>query len=314
MHSRRHPIGRTVALAFTLLALSACAGGTSTTSSGATTAAPTTTGPAATPTNSADQRYQVDATVLANAGHGPQACQSVLDSLPPQCGGLPLHGFAWSQLPPTAVHRAGPVTWAGGVHLVGTFDGTTLSLTRPASLAPAHEVGSGERGAASSFETPCAPPAGGWRIVDPTKVGLDDWNALDAYVTGQPDYSTSWIDASSHVQGATGQPAGNVFTAAFTGDAATHHRAMAAMWGGAVCVVTRPHSQADLVRVQAQIFSAAARRAGVKALSGGTTVSHGRAVLTVTVLVATPQVEAWIRRRAGTVPVHIDGWLAPVAR
>jgi hypothetical protein len=200
------------------------------------------------------------------------------------------------------------------VHLVGTFDGTTLSLTRPASLAPAHEVGRGERGAASSFETPCAPPAGGWRIVDPTKVGLDDWNALDAYVTGQPDYSTSWIDASSHVQGATGQPAGNVFTAAFTGDAATHHRAMAAMWGGAVCVVTRPHSQADLVRVQAQIFSAAARRAGVKALSGGTTVSHGRAVLTVTVLVATPQVEAWIRRRAGTVPVHIDGWLAPVAR
>jgi hypothetical protein len=34
----------------------------------------------------------------------------------------------------------------------------------------------------------------------------------------------------------------------------------------------------------------------------------------VTVLVATPQVEAWIHRRAGTVPVHIDGWLEPVAK
>ncbi len=237
----------------------------------------------------------------------------MLDSLPPQCGGLPLHGFAWSQLPPTAVHRSGPVTWAGGVRLVGTFDGTTLTLTRPASLAPADGVGTGER--------PRPPPRSRRRARLPPAVGAsstrqggqDDWSALDAYVTRQPDYSTSWIDASSHVQGATGQPAGNVFTAAFTGDAAAHRRAIAAIWGGAVCVVTRPYSRADLARVQAEIFSAAARRAGVKALSGGSTVSHGRAVLAVTVLVATPQVEAWIHRRAGTVPVHIDGWLTPVA-
>jgi hypothetical protein len=310
MHTSRwtQALGATVLALLALLALSSC-------SSSARKAArgpePTITGPATT-RPARPVRYQVDATVLENAAHGPQACQSVLDSLPPQCGGLPLHGFAWSQLPPTAVHRAAHVTWAGGVHLVGTFDGTTLTLTRPASLAPAHGVGTGGRGAAPSFETPCAPPAGGWRIIDPSRVTQEDWNALDAYVTGLPDYSTSWIDSSSHVQGATGQPAGTVFTAAFTGDAAAHRRAIAAIWGGAVCVVTRPHSRADLARVQAEIFSAAARRAGVKPLSGGTTVSHGRAVLAVTVLVATPQVEAWIHRRAGTVPVHIDGWLEPV--
>jgi hypothetical protein len=289
MHTSRwtRAIGATT---LALLALGSCSGSARKATSGS---APTTTGPTPLHPGSAEQRYQVDATVLQNAAHGPQACQSMLDSLPPQCGGLPLHGFAWSQLPPSAVRRSGPVTWAGGVHLVGTFDGTTLTLARPAAPVDVHgSASNGLAPGAPSFETPCAPPAGGWRIVDPAKVAQDDWSALDEYVNRQPDYSTSWIDATSHVQGATGQPAGNVFTAAFTGNAAAHRRAMAAIWGGAMCVVTRPHSRADLARVQAEIFSAAARRAGVKALSGGTTVSHGHAVLAVTVLVATPQVEA----------------------
>jgi hypothetical protein len=300
MHTpRRTSLSTTVTvtlLALVAVTLAACASGGGRTATNLPAAAPA-------------RHYQVDATVLANDRHGPQACHSVLDSLPPQCGGVPLRGFTWAQLPPASVRRAGAVTWAGGVHLVGSYDGTTLTLTQPPTLAPSPTPGPKTT---PSFDTPCTPPAGGWRLVDPAKVRQADWSALDTYVNGQPDYAASWLDPSSRVQGATGQPAGNVYTAAFTGDVDAHRRAIAAVWGGAVCVVRRAHSRADVARVQQQLFSDAARKAGVQALSGGTTVRHGTPVLAVTVLVDSPQVEAWILQRAGTVPVKIDGWLEPV--
>ncbi len=74
--------------------------------------------------------------LVLDDGSGPQLCLgAVLESAPPQCGGLmvPLADWSW-QRSDGAVRTGG--TRSGQYALAGTFDGTTLSVTGaiPAAL------------------------------------------------------------------------------------------------------------------------------------------------------------------------------------
>src|SRR5687768_7049789 len=110
-----------------------------------------------TPRDGGDQpRYEATTTVLEDAD-GPRLCMGViLDSLPPQCEGVPVRGWSWR-----SVHgedsQAG-VTW-GEFHVIGFYDGSSFDLIEAGPPRPNVE---GDPG----FEPPCPEPEGGWTSID----------------------------------------------------------------------------------------------------------------------------------------------------
>lgn len=74
-----------------------------------------------------DQRYRATGLVLQTESRKPQLCLgAVNDSYPPQCGGVDIVGWDWDALPEK--ETASGTTW-GQATVVGTFDGTTFTLT-----------------------------------------------------------------------------------------------------------------------------------------------------------------------------------------
>lgn len=93
----------------------------------------TTTNGTATPTTdgSPETVYRGNASIIDNGdGVGPMLTFAFEDSLPPHGGYLPLAAFDWSMIEGEV--SEGLVTWYSGVvGLVGTYDGTTFTLTEP---------------------------------------------------------------------------------------------------------------------------------------------------------------------------------------
>jgi hypothetical protein len=106
---------RTITLtAAGLLALSGCATGS----------------PAAQPPG---EPYDMTVTVLDD-GSGPEACEVVLESFPPQCGGPSVVDWDWDAI--EGWQEASGVRW-GMYRLVGVLEGDELTLTEPAeALSP----------------------------------------------------------------------------------------------------------------------------------------------------------------------------------
>lgn len=71
-------------------------------------------------------RYHGSFLVLESPRHGPQLCVSWRDSLPPQCGGLPVRNWDWAAV--EGAESMGGTTW-GRWHVAGTFTGDALVLT-----------------------------------------------------------------------------------------------------------------------------------------------------------------------------------------
>lgn len=74
---------------------------------------------------------------------------AIADSLPPQCGGPAIAGWDWDAVDDEETVNG--VTW-GEYELVGTWDGTTFTLTRPVEPAP-------EPSAGTTLPTPWPDPA-----------------------------------------------------------------------------------------------------------------------------------------------------------
>jgi len=172
----------------------------------------------------------VTATVLESHEHGPQFCAEVLDSYPPQCGGPAVIGFDWSIV--SGATSANGSTW-GEYTLVGTWDGTALTLTQaptdgasgPSSPAPLPD-----------FSTPCQVPDGGWKVVEPSLIGMTDYEHLSTAAQSQPDIGGMWVDQSINPAGPQNDFAKSVVNVSFTGDLERHERALRAVWGGPLCV------------------------------------------------------------------------------
>jgi hypothetical protein len=171
-------------------------------------------------------------TVL-DAGTGPELCLgAVAESYPPQCGGPAVAGFEWGDV---GAERAGGVTW-GSYALVGTFDGTTFTVTdaTPAALYdPAAQPQQDPLGAA------CDSPA----TTDTAKATPEDLDATLAAASALPGYATAWLT-------------GNTINVAVTKDAAGAEATLRESWGGPLCVTTVERTDADLNAINQELQAA----------------------------------------------------------
>ena len=97
-----------------------------------------------------DPEYETTTMVLESPEHGAELCLGgVLESLPPQCGGMPITNWDWGAVDDE--ETANGTTWVS-VYLRGTSDGETFTLTRPPGRPrPPHED-------PSTFDPACTRP------------------------------------------------------------------------------------------------------------------------------------------------------------
>lgn len=244
-------------------------------------------------------------TVLESPDHGPQLCLGgVDDSYPPQCGGPDIIGWDWSAV---EAESASGTTW-GTFTVVGTYDGTTFTMTRPAG-PPDHR----DDGPRPDFSSPCDAPEGGWAVVDETTATEAGQDAARTYAQAQPDFAGLWVDQSINPAAgadpvdefAMNDPTKLVLNVRFTGDLAAHEAALRSRFGGALCVSGAERTEADLRGIQDELT-----RAVDGFLFSSTDIIRG--VVEIGVVVADPMVQAELDETYGAGVVELQGALTPV--
>jgi hypothetical protein len=170
--------------------------------------------------------YEANAMVLEAGDRGPMLCLgAVLESLPPQCGDVPIAGWDWRSV--KGEETAGDTTW-GSYDLVGRYDGQIFTVT---TAGPFRDESFAED---PDFTSPCEEPAGGWTGLDhATQEGA---HAVGAYARSQPDYATFWVTQLEPAKAEFGPVVAN---AVFTGDRERHEAEIRRFWDGPLCVVVR---------------------------------------------------------------------------
>jgi hypothetical protein len=187
-----------------------------------------------------------------------------LDSLPPQCGDVPISNWDWDQV--DGEERLSGVTW-GEYHVVGTYDGSTFTVLDVGSpQASAEEPG-------DPFAAPCPEPDGGWFAPDPSRTTDGDLTAAYQFSEGQPDSAGSWIDYTVEPSEGPYGPNDIVLVAAFTGDLDRHRSELAGVWGGPLCVTQHERTQAELLRIQRELSDRGTDEFGLVVLSSGIDVT-----------------------------------------
>lgn len=245
---------RIVALALTLALAAACGGGDEVVSSDEPRPSQSASPPAG-------QRYTATATVLESPDHGPQLCAGTLDSYPPQCGGPDIVGWDWDAVPEK--ESASGTTW-GTYTVVGTWDGTALTLTEPPG-EPRWDEAPDDR---DRFATPCPEPDGGWQVVDPETATDEAMQAAMDHARGQPDFAGAWVDQSVNPAAgrepvdemAMNDPTRLVLNLRFTRDLDRYEAEVRERWGGALCVSQARASMSELAAIRREVEEELARR------------------------------------------------------
>jgi hypothetical protein len=243
-----------------------------------------------------DGRFRFVGTVLESPDHGPQLCHFLRTSLPPQCGGPDVVGWTWDGLEAESVNGT---TW-GSFEVVGTWDGTRLHLSQPARDGE----GSAQPGPAEEmpdFSTPCAPPEGGWRPVDPDRTTTETFERTAELAATLPGFAGFWIDQPP---GGSNDPTRMVLNARFTERLEANEQALRKVWGGALCVSTAAHTQAELNRVQETLAELPGLAASGQDVVGG--------VVDAQVWVATERQQGDLDERFGAGVVRLRGLLRPI--
>ena len=233
-----------------LLALGAVACGESSDDVRGATAAPSprasstaTPVPVANP-DDPDQLYEGYGMVLDTPTEEPQLCLgSVEESLPPQCGGVPIEGWDWDVV--EGEEAAGRTTW-GDFRVVGTYDGETFTVHE---AEPPKEVTDSE---SELFGTPCPEPEGGWPVPDPKRASQEDASKTQVAIQEDPDFAAMWLDYYDRPPGPpTETTEGSIIlNVAFTGDLERHEKQVRELWGGALCLSLHERTQRELSKVQ----------------------------------------------------------------
>jgi len=185
-------------------------------------------------------------------------------SLPPSCGsGTRLRGWDWG------AHRGhfgemGDRRW-GSFRITGTYDASTRTFT-VISSEPDDGTSAGEPSSAPSvdFSTPCVPPAGGWRVVDPVTTTDDTLHAALRRASSLEGYSIAWVDqppmtreqieAAESGEAATGPgPEQTILNVTVTGDTAAADAALREVWGGMLCVTRAQRTAVEYRKIQREI-------------------------------------------------------------
>lgn len=189
--------------------------------------------------------------------------------------------------------------------MIGTYDGTSFTLTRPAVEASEYDGPPvGQRPPGHALETPCPEPEGGWQVVDPA---LTNGQALDrqARIADQLDgYSDLWLDQSinpSTSEQDMNDPAKLVLNVRVAGDVAAAERTLRETWGGALCVSQAQRTDAELNRIQRSLE-------GTPGMLGG---SYGRDVVDLEVIYDDGSLKQDLDERYGEGVVRVHSALQP---
>ncbi|MFZ1578865.1 MAG: hypothetical protein WAT47_11010, partial [Nostocoides sp.] len=202
------------------------------------------------------------ATVLEKPGAGAQLCLGgIATSLPPQCGGPVIDNWDWAAAPPH--ESANGVRW-GAYVVIGLYDAAAQSfhLTRPVTTVETYDGPALTPRADAAFTTPCPPPAGGWRVVDPATATLAAQEAALSAAAKLPTYSGAWLDQSINPADPEKQPEAMndptrlILNIRVTRDAAATEAALRAIWGGPLCVIEGGRSEAELRGIQRELSTA----------------------------------------------------------
>jgi hypothetical protein len=255
------------------------------------------------------QRYQTTATVLQSRDHRPELCLGiVLDSFPPQCGGLPTTNWRWDQV--GGEQAAGGTTW-GTYHLVGTYDGASFTVMR-VDLAPMKPRPSAAERFKDEPKSPCPEPKGGWVVPDPARRSERYLEPVRRAARAEPDFAGLWLSYLAPMGHNVAEDPGEfVLNVAFTGDLARHQAQLRPRWGGRLCVTRQPRSYRELLRIQRELQGAAGAELGLRVLGGGIDESANAVDLQVVVLEA--RARAALDARYGAGAVQATAALTPVA-
>ena len=254
------------------------------------------------PPSSLDLIYAGNVFVI-DPGDGPEVCAgSVLESLPPQCGGPFLDGLDWDDVP--WAETAQGHTWAGMYIEVRLVDGRLQLVSPPTQIRPVDRQ-------PADFTPPCSAPDGGWVFTPGPGTTEADLNKATAYIQAQPDLSGHWVHHLAPPVEFT--PFELVLVATFTGDLKRHEAAIRELWSGPLCVAERPWREADLRAIQDDLGTLNASdwppsifwpsSWGVDIMAG--TVSFGA-------LIVTPEGQEWFDSRYGPGVVTAYPLLEPV--
>ena len=227
-----------------------------------------------------DQLYRVTATVLESPEHGPQLCDAVAESYPPQCGGPDVVGWDWSAV---EAESAAGTTW-GYYTLVGTWDGqrfTPVEVREPDPEEPVEQP---------DFTTPCREPAG--EVARDQTASQAALNEALARAATAEDYAGAWVD-------------GSVLNLRFTGNLEEREQWIREVWSGPLCVTEAEHTEAQLIEIQERL------QQEVPGILGSSTDVVSNTV-TARVFVATPELQADLDEQYGEGTVILEGWLQPV--
>jgi len=252
-------------------------------------------------TPSAEQRYEADATVLQADGPPRLCLGSVLDSLPPQCGDVPIVGWDWDDV--EGEQRLNGVIW-GDYHVVGTYDGAAFTvLDVSARETPPPEPG-------DPFASPCPTPVGGWVAVDPEQASEQDRTEAMRLAQGEPDFAGIWIDYLADSLNEE-DPGPYVLNVAFTGDIDRHEAELRAVWGGPLCVVQFERTYRELLSIQEELSNGAAGAMGLQLLWSDTSVLTNQ--VEIGVVLSGAEEQAALEATYGMGTVHVLSALRPVA-
>jgi hypothetical protein len=177
-------------------------------------------------------------------------------------------------------------------HVVGSYDGTSFTLTEP-PVTPEPYVGPPDE-----IVAPCQEPSGGWPVPDPSTAGDADFRRAINVAEREPDFAGAWID---------GTP--TVLTLAFTGNLEHHEAEVRREWGGPLCLWEFDRSFDELRKIQRDLESTA-QELRLTLLSSGIAVYRNQ--VDMDVVLADDEARRELERRYGPGAVAVTSALTPV--
>jgi hypothetical protein len=253
-----------------------------------------------------DSIYRGTVTVI-DTGDGPVVCEGfVAASYPPQCGGPPLRGLDWSQVP--WGESANGVTWAS-MTIEVHYDVDGFAMASPPEEAQWPE------GEEIDFTPPCDPPAGGWVWTDDPLATPEHMDDAISYANSQPDRSAVWVFSlmDDLVEAEQSGRQEYVVVALFTGRLDTHEAEMRSRWGGPLCVAKGTTNADQLLRIQTEVTDLimAGKVPGILGF-GSSSVDELKGVVDIGALIATSEASGWADDRYGEDVVRFVSVFTPL--
>jgi hypothetical protein len=247
---------------------------------------------------SAPPVYRTSATVVQQPGGKVEACLVTVEvTSPPQCGDTPLVGWVWGGL---ESQTAKGTRW-GVYDLVGTYDGTSFTLTAP----PVVHVDKGTSPQAPVVPSPCSAP--GHAPASSSGKGpatLDAAKALVSKAEQLPGYAGYW---KSGPPGAVPDSVEQTYNIAVSGASVPAvQSALSPLWPGPICVVDVARSYKELQALELQARTALEDR-GIRWLDSGFDPIHNR--IEITIALATPALQDAFDRRFGAGAIFLSSIL-----